>query len=98
MVHAADATLVHLTLAGNETAFATLLERHERRFCHIAHKVLGATQEADDAVQEAYLSGYRKLATLAQPERFASWMCRIIYNAAVMWLRRHRSRSRQVSI
>jgi RNA polymerase sigma-70 factor (ECF subfamily) len=93
MIQAADATLVELTLSGNETAFATLLERHERRFRHIAHKVLGMTQEADDAVQEAYISGYRKLGTLAQPERFASWMCRIIYNAAVMWLRRHRSRT-----
>ena len=88
----ADANLVALTLDGDDHAFATLLERHERRFKHVAYKVLGMTQEADDAMQDAFLNGYRKLASLAQPERFASWMCRIIYHAAVMWLRRNRSR------
>lgn len=44
----------------------------------IALNITGNYADREDVVQEAFLCGYRKLRTLSDPSKFASWLCRAV--------------------
>ena len=60
-----DAELVRRALAGDAGAFRTIMQRHNRRLYRIARSVLRNSTEAEDAVQEAYVSAFTHLARLS---------------------------------
>jgi RNA polymerase sigma-70 factor (ECF subfamily) len=59
--------------------------------------VLGSPDEARDAVQEAWLTAWRQLPRLREPDRFDAWLDRIVVNACRMVVRRH-GRRREVGM
>ena len=69
-----DATLVMLTLAGDQRAYEALVTRYERAVMIAATSVAGNSFMAEDAAQDAFVSGWMKLNTLADPEKFAPWV------------------------
>jgi RNA polymerase sigma-70 factor (ECF subfamily) len=66
-----------------EAAFRRLFERHRRRAFELAYRVLGETNLAADAVQEAFLSVYRKGGGFEARSQFTSWMHRVVLNHAI---------------
>ena len=54
----------------------------------LARAILGTAEEAEDAVQEAFISAWRALPTLHDPDRFDAWFSRIVVNACRMAMRR----------
>lgn len=86
-----DAEVAARVLAGETALFELIMRRYNRRLFRIARSVLGNDAEAEDAVQEAYVSAYFKLGQFRGPEGFATWLYRIATNAALM---RVRSRAR----
>ena len=58
-----DAELVRRVLAGDADAFRTIMQRHNRRLYRIARSVLRNNAEAEDAVQEAYVSAFTHLSS-----------------------------------
>lgn len=81
-----DSEVVAAVRAGDRTAFAVLLERHERAVRVVAGRLVGAG-EAEDVAQEAFLQAYLGLERLRDPARFGSWLCAIAVNLAKMRLR-----------
>jgi len=77
-----DAEAVRATLAGNQAAFALLVERHLRVTRAVAYAVLGNRADAEDVTQDAFLLAYRQLADCRAPARFRSWLLRIARNRA----------------
>jgi RNA polymerase sigma-70 factor, ECF subfamily len=67
--------------AGNQGAFAALVERYQRRGFAVALRLLGNRADAEDAVQQAFLRLYESRAT---------WFYRILTNTCIDWLRRVR--------
>lgn len=90
-MHYADDVLVERVLAGDCAAFEALMRRHNTRMFRIARSILRDDAEAEDAVQDAYLRAYVKLAQYERSSRFAGWLARIAVNEALARLR-HRSR------
>lgn len=88
---ASDAELVQQARAGRRAAFDALIARHERRAVSVAYRLLGNLHDALEVCQEAFVRAYRGLDTLARPERFGSWLLRIVTNLA---LNRRRCRRR----
>lgn len=88
--HASDATLVARAADGDVLAFEVLARRHGPLMRVYAEQVLGSNVESDDVVQEAFLTGWRKLADLEDPERFRPWMMQIVTRRALDRLRRRR--------
>lgn len=86
-----DATLVMLTLAGDQRAYEALVTRYERAVTLAATAVAGNSYMAEDAAQDAFVSAWLKLNTLAEPEKFAPWVCRIAKNCAKNAIMRYRS-------
>lgn len=84
----ADAEIVGRVTAGDTALFELIMRRYNRRLFRIARGLLGNDAEAEDAVQEAYVCAWFKLDQFRGPEGFASWICRIATNEALMRRRR----------
>ena len=85
-----DAELVRRALARDDTAFRTIMERHNRRLYRIARSILRNDSEAEDVVQEAYVSAFTHLDGFRGDSSLATWLSRITMNEALGRLRRER--------
>lgn len=85
----ADAELVRRALDGDRSAFEALVSAHVLRARAVARGVLGDDLAVDDAVQESFMRAYNHLGQLGEPATFPAWLCTIVRNEAVTWLRRN---------
>jgi RNA polymerase sigma-70 factor (ECF subfamily) len=85
-----DTELVRRTLDRDASAFRTIMQRHNRRLYRIARSVLRSSADAEDAVQEAYVSAFTHLAGYRGESGLAAWLSRITMNEALGRLRRQR--------
>lgn len=87
LLDAADATLASRAVDGDVAAFERLARRHGPLMRVYAAKLLGSDAESDDVVQEAFLTGWRRLADLESPAQIRPWLLRIVTNKAIDRLR-----------
>lgn len=85
-----DSVDVARALSGEMAGFDALVERHQRKAVSVAYRLLGNLNDAMDVVQDAFLRGYRSLATLENPERFGPWVMRIVSNLSLNYRRGRR--------
>jgi RNA polymerase sigma-70 factor (ECF subfamily) len=85
-----DEDLVRRCLSGDTPAFGILVERHQTRVYNVALRVLGNTEDARDATQDAFLSALRKLGSFRGDAAFTTWMHRVTVNACYDLLRKQR--------
>jgi RNA polymerase sigma-70 factor, ECF subfamily len=87
-----DAVLVEATLRGDYGAFEQLFLRHSDRVYSVAMGILRDEAEAQDALQETFLTAFRKLSSFRQDAPFRAWLLRIATNTCLMRLRTRRRR------
>ena len=80
--------------AGDEAAFATLVDRHRRELHVHCYRMMGSFEEAEDLVQETFLRAWRKRESFEGGPGFRAWLYRIATNASLDAIR---SRSRRVA-
>jgi RNA polymerase sigma-70 factor (ECF subfamily) len=73
-----------------EAAFAALFARHRQKAYDLAWRVLGDANLAADAVQEAFLTVYRKGPRFEGGGLFSSWLYRVVLNQSIDLRRRER--------
>jgi RNA polymerase sigma-70 factor (ECF subfamily) len=83
-----DEDLVRRYLSGDRGAFATLVERHERRVYNLALRMTGREEDARDAAQDAFLTVLRKLSSFRGEAAFTTWLHRVTVNACYDLLRK----------
>ena len=88
-----DDELVSRVRAGDQEAFATLVERHKRTVYNLGYRLLGNSQDADDAAQETFMRAYTRLATYTPDGRFGAWLSAICSHWCIDTMR---ARSRRV--
>jgi RNA polymerase sigma-70 factor (ECF subfamily) len=76
--------------AGDRAAFAQVVDLYADRLYNVALKLLGDPMEAEDAVQEAFISAYKAVDSFEGRSSLGTWLYRITYNAALMRLRKKR--------
>ena len=86
-----ETKLIRAGQRGDEQAVETLFRRYQRPLFQTALRVLGNTEDAEDALQDGLLSAYRNLNRFEGRSQFSTWLTRIVINAALM---RRRSASR----
>lgn len=87
-----EASLLARLRAGDDEAFAELVKATIDRMLATARRMLHSDEEAQDAVQEAYLSAFKSLDRFTGDSRLATWLHRITVNAALMRLRSRKAR------
>ncbi len=92
-----DAELVRRTMAGDRAAFEALIATHLARARAVARSVLNDDPAVDDVVQEGFMRAYNRLGQLGEPATFPSWLCVIVRNESISWIRRN-ARARAVTI
>jgi RNA polymerase sigma-70 factor (ECF subfamily) len=85
-----DEALVERTLAGDLSAFETLVERHRDVVYRVATRIVGE-DDADDVAQDAFLRAFHRLSLFRGESPFRSWLLRITQNAALNALTRRRA-------
>jgi len=92
-----DLDLVHASKNGDVAAFEHLVERYDRKLFRIARGVTHNTEDAQDAVQEAFLKAFRNLGQFREESQFSTWLIRITLNQSLMKVRKQRP-AREVSL
>lgn len=75
-----DADLVARVLDGDVGAFTELVNRHYRDCTRFAVRMLGDRHDAEDAIQETFLSAYGALGRYREQHTFRAWLFRILIN------------------
>lgn len=88
--------LVRRACAGNQDAFAILVQNHQRRAFALAYRMLNNYDEATEAVQEAFLAAWQALHTFRGEARFSTWLYRIVYHCCLRVLEQRRRESRDL--
>src|SRR5215471_17714153 len=88
---AEDHALIRRAQAGDERAFAELVERHRARAWRVARGLVGSDEDAQDLVQEAFLRVFRSLSSFDFSHGFTTWLYRIVTNLAIDHLRKRRT-------
>ena len=77
-------------LAGDQTAFAALVERYQGAVYNLCYRMLGSPGEAEDAAQDVFLRAWTQLHTFQQDRRFSTWLLAIASHWCIDLLRRRR--------
>ena len=86
-----DRDYVHRFLQGESDVFEMLVRKYNRLGGAIAFGILGDFHQAEDAVQEAFLTAFRSLASLRDPSKFRFWFANLVRTRALDVLRRRRA-------
>lgn len=78
----AEDQLVARAKLGDTRAYGTLVEEHQTIAFRTAYLIAGSAAEAEDAVQEAFVKGYRALARFRSGAPFRPWILSIVANEA----------------
>lgn len=87
-----DADLVTRVLAGDREAYGDLLARYQDEMYRHAKRMVGSPDVAEDLVQGSLIKAYTNLARCREPERFGSWLFRILSNRCKDYLKSRRRR------
>lgn len=76
--------------AGDRAAFDALVRQHTPRMYRVALRIVGEAVDAEDVVQEAWISAWRALRGYRGEAAPSTWLYRVVSNAALMHVRRRR--------
>jgi RNA polymerase sigma-70 factor (ECF subfamily) len=91
-----DAELLQAHVDGDPSAFATLVARHQDRLWAVALGVMRNPDDAADALQDAYISAFRRADSFRGDARVTTWLHRVVVNACLDRLRSLRVRATEM--
>jgi RNA polymerase sigma-70 factor (ECF subfamily) len=83
--------LVQRAQRGDEQAFATLFQLHQKRVYSVCLMMTKDVAEAEDLTQEAFLQVFRSVGSFRCDSAFSTWLYRIAVNTVLMKLRRRKA-------
>lgn len=86
-----DNDLAERAATGDHVAFGHIMRRCNQRLFRVARGVLNNDQDAEDAVQDAYINAYKHLKQFRHDANLKTWLTRIVLNEAYGRLRKERS-------
>ncbi len=75
-----DGEVVQAVLSGEVERYAVLVSRYRDRYARYAARMLGSRDAAEDAVQDALVRAFDRLADCREPDKFAGWLFLILRN------------------
>lgn len=82
--------LVAAAKRGDQAAFEELVNRYEGKIFRLTMNITRNHEDAEDAMQDAFLKSYSHLKDFQEDSRFYTWLVRIAANEALMRLRKRR--------
>jgi RNA polymerase sigma-70 factor (ECF subfamily) len=85
-----ERSLITRTLAGDDDAFAGLVQLHQTTVYNIAYRMVGQRDTAQSLAQETFLRAFKALDTFNLNRPFGPWLYRIATNLSINWIKRKR--------
>ena len=85
-----DVQLIERTLAGDESAFSTLVRKYQKPVHAFVRRKVGDFHIAEEITQDIFLRVYEKLQTLKNPNTFAGWLYVIAAHQCFAWFEKKR--------
>ena len=85
-----DVKLIQQVLAGDESAFAALVNKYKKPIHALAWRKIGDFHIAEEITQDTFLKAYQRLHTLKDPYQFSGWLYVIATRRCYAWLRKKR--------
>src|SRR5579859_651145 len=82
--------LVAAAKSGDTSAFEELVNRYDRKIFRLTMNITRNREDAEDAMQDAFMKAYSHLDRFQEESRFYTWLVRIAANEALMRLRKRR--------
>lgn len=89
-----DQRLITDCLQGDTAAFGALVRRYQERLYHSVYRLVDNPEDAQDVVQEAFISAYQSLDGFKGDSLFFTWLYRIAVNTAISLKRKRRVMAR----
>ena len=85
-----ELVLIKRTRAGDQQAFARLVEQYQSQVYNLCYRMLGNAADAEEAAQETFLRAFSRLKTYDESRKFSSWLLSIGSHYCIDRLRRRR--------
>jgi RNA polymerase sigma-70 factor, ECF subfamily len=82
--------LVKRAKEGNQQAMHRLYKLHVQAMYNICNRMVANTSEAEDILQEAFISAFSKLDSFREESSFGAWLKRIVINKSLNYLRKQK--------
>ena len=89
-INSTDSELIDEVLAGNQSAYALLVKRHQRFVFSLAMRFAKKREDAEEIAQDCFVKAYRSLYTFKRTSKFSTWLYSIVYTTSITFLRRNR--------
>jgi len=93
-----DRELVDACLRGDREAYGDLVKRHAGRVYAVCFSIAGTAADAEDLAQEALVTGFKKIASLRDRDRFGPWIATIAGNLSRNFIRQRSNRERLLAM
>lgn len=93
-----DVELVQRIVAGDMAAIEQLMRRNNQTLYRAARSILKNEEEAEEAVQDAYLKAYHKITDYHGDAALTTWLTRIVINEALGRRRKHQRRAELIQL
>ena len=92
-----DVQLINQILAGDDTAFSTLVEKYQKGIHALVWRKIGDFHYAEEITQDTFLNAYKNLSTLKEPSQFAGWLYVIANRLCINWNQRNKSKMQSLA-
>src|ERR1700704_4281549 len=75
-----DSELVGASLSGNRDAFGQIVSRYQSLICSLAYSATGSLSQSEDLAQDTFVTAWKQLRNLREPEKLRAWLCGIARN------------------
>ena len=92
-----DVQLIRKILAGDDTAFSTLVHRYQKGIHALVWRKVDDFHIAEELTQDTFLNAYKNLSTLKDPSQFAGWLYVIANRLCINWNQRNKSKMQSLA-
>lgn len=85
-----DSQLIEEFKRGSERSFEELIGRYSEKAFHLATRLTRSHEDAEEVLQDVFVTVYRKIAGFEGKSSFSSWLYRVTVNASLMKLRKRK--------
>lgn len=98
MHHLDEEKIIDRVLAGEEGAYALLVNKHKSYAYTIALKIVRSSEEAEEVAQDAFIKAFQNLRKFNREAKFSTWLYRIVFNTAISYQRKSKMMKESIDI